>query len=69
MGPRGGRPRRPERSLADGSRRPCPMFRPAVFQPTESQLAVQVSAGALLVPFQVPRNPNWVLAPAPSAPL
>lgn len=33
------------------------------------QLAVQLTAGALLLPFHEPRNPKDVLAPAPSRPL
>ncbi|GGM35642.1 hypothetical protein GCM10011608_20330 [Micromonospora sonchi] len=33
------------------------------------QLAVQVTAGAELVPFQLPRKPKLALAPAPSRPL
>jgi hypothetical protein len=33
------------------------------------QLAAQETAGTLLVPFQEPRNPKLVLAPAPRLPL
>ena len=42
---------------------------PVRARPPVGQLAVQVTAGALLVLLAVPRKPKLVLAPAPSRPL